>query len=105
MTPIIQACVIELLSWEQSSYKEKLIQNSCTLISYSLKHYTSVNTVITIFNTISKNESRLKSPICLCVCLSMSPTNKIFNRLVDFHEIYHRGNDINGDLDAIILIP
>jgi hypothetical protein len=27
------------------------------------------------------------------------------NRLVDFHEIWYGGNAIQGDLDAIILIP
>jgi hypothetical protein len=27
------------------------------------------------------------------------------NRLVDFHEIWYRGNTIQGDLDAIILNP
>jgi hypothetical protein len=35
-------------------------------------------------------------PVCL------SPTNNFW---VDFHEIWCRGNDIQGDLDAIIFNP
>jgi hypothetical protein len=49
-----------------------------------------------------KNESRLiKSPVCLSVCLPLI----IFNRLVEFHEIWYGGNVIQGDLDAIIFNP
>jgi hypothetical protein len=47
---------------------------------------------------LSKNESRLfKSPVYLCVC----PLLITFNRLVDFHEIWYRGNAIEGDLNGI----
>jgi hypothetical protein len=54
-----------------------------------------------MLSLFSRNESRLiKSPV-----LSVCPPLMTLNRLVDFHGIWHRGNAIQGDLDAVIFNP
>jgi len=46
----------------------------------------------------------MKSPSCLCVCLSLSPY-KLAKQSVDFYEIQYWSHGIEADLDAIILNP
>jgi hypothetical protein len=44
----------------------------------------------------------MKSPSCLCVCLS---PYQILDQVVDFYEIWYVCDAIQGDLDAIIFNP
>jgi hypothetical protein len=37
--------------------------------------------------------------------VGLSVCSTLLNRLVDFHEIWHRGNAIQGNLNAIIFNP
>jgi hypothetical protein len=41
----------------------------------------------------------------MVVCLSMCPSLITFDRLVDFHDIWYGGNDIQDDLDSILFKP
>jgi hypothetical protein len=55
-----------------------------------------------------KNVSRLvKSPVCLSVCLPvcLCVPQYLLNCLLEFHDIWYRGNALQGDLDAVIFNP
>jgi hypothetical protein len=42
--------------------------------------------------------------VCVCVCVCLSPY-QLLNGLVDFHEIWQRGDIIQGDDDAVLFNP
>jgi hypothetical protein len=47
----------------------------------------------------------MRSPCCLSVRLSVSPTNNFWTKRYIFREIYQGSHGIKGNLDAIFLIP